>query len=126
MIRTLSRLAVAAATLFVLTAVQTGPAHAADATGCRVAPGTVFTFDQFCMNSKPASTYTVAFHAPFASGAWSITGPYTSVYTGCGAGDEYCTVTVRGPGGSREIIGYKAGAFIGSASIEPFCGNQYC
>jgi hypothetical protein len=126
MLRLLARLGVAAATMFVLTAVQTGPAHAADATGCRVAPGHVFTFAEYCTNSAPASTYTVAFHAPFANGAWSITGPYSSVYTGCGATDEYCTVTVRGPGGSREIQGSKAGVFVGSASIEPWCGQYLC
>jgi hypothetical protein len=127
MLRTLVRLGVAAATFFLLTAVQTGPATAADATGCRIAPGTTFDFRQFCVNDRPASSYSVAFHAPAGTaGAWSITGDWVSVYVGCGATDDYCTVTTRGSNADREVQGSKGGQFVGSAYIRWFCGSQLC
>lgn len=127
MLRMLSRLAVAVASLFLLTAVQASPAQAADAAGCRIAPGYTFTFDQFCVNDRPASSYTVAFHAPAGTaGAWTITGDWVSVYVGCGAADEYCTVTTRGSNADREVQGSKGGVFVGSAYIRWFCGSQLC
>jgi hypothetical protein len=126
-LRTVTRLAVALATLFLLTAVQTGSAHADDAVGCRIAPGTVFTFNQFCLNSKPASSYTVAFHAPAGTaGAWTITGDWNSVWVGCGATDDYCTVTTGGSNSDREVSGSKGGLFVGHAIIRWYCGSQLC
>jgi hypothetical protein len=126
-LRILTRLGIAVATLFLFTAVQAGPAAAADATGCRIAPGTVFTFSQFCTNSKPASSYTVAFHAPPGTvGAWSVTGNWQSVYAGCGATDDYCTVTTGGSNADREVSGSKGDLSVGYAYINRYCGSYLC
>lgn len=127
MLRILSRLAVVVTGFLALTAAQTGPAVAADATGCRIAPGVTFDFRPFCVNDRPASSYTVAFHAPAGTaGAWSITGDWVAVYVGCGATDDYCTVTTRGSNADREVQGSKGGLFVGSAYIRWFCGSQLC
>jgi hypothetical protein len=126
-LRNLTRLGAMLAGLLLIFAVQAGPASAADAVGCRIAPGYTFTFNQFCYNDKAASSYTVAFHAPAGTaGAWSITGDWNSVWVGCGATDDYCTVTTGGSGTDREVYGSKGGVFVGSAYIRAYCGTYLC
>jgi hypothetical protein len=125
-LRTLTRLGAALAGLLLVFAVQAGPASAADAAGCRIAPGTEFAFKTFCVNTKPAASYSVAFHAPAGTtGAWSITGDWTGVVGGCGAADDYCTVTTPGSGADREVQGSKGG-FSSHALIRAYCGRVLC
>lgn len=126
MLRLLSRLGVAVATLFLFTAVQAGPAQAEDAAGCRIAPGYTFDFRPFCVNDRAASSYTVAFHVPAGTtGTWSITGDWVSVWVGCGATDDYCTVTTRGSSADREVQGAKGGYYF-HAYIRAYCGSYLC
>ena len=126
MLRSLTRLGAVLAGLLLVFAVQAGPASAADAAGCRLAPGTEFAFKTFCVNTKPANSYTVAFHAPAGTaGAWSITGDWVAVWTGCGAADEYCTVTTGGSGTDRMVDGSK-GSFSAHAYIRAYCGTALC
>jgi hypothetical protein len=125
-LRSLTRLGVAVAALFLLTAVQAAPASADDAPGCRIAPGYTFDFRTFCVNDKAASSYTVAFHVPAGTtGTWSITGDWVSVYVGCGAADDYCTVTTRGSNADRNVDGAKGGYYF-SAYIRAYCGSYLC
>ena len=126
MLRTLTRLGAVLAGLLLVFAVQAGPASAADAPGCRLAPGTEFAFKTFCVNTKPAASYSVAFHAPAGTaGAWSITGDWISVIGGCGAADEYCTVKTGGSNTDRTVDGAK-GTFHSHAYIRAYCGTALC
>ena len=126
MLRTLSRLGAVLAGLLLAVAVQAAPASAADAAGCRIAPGTEFAFKTFCVNTRPASSYSVAFHAPAGTvGTWSITGDWTGVVGGCGAADDYCTVTTPGSGADRTVQGTK-GSFSSHAYIRAYCGTYLC
>lgn len=126
MTRLLMRIGAVLAGLLVVCAVQAGPASAADAAGCRIAPGTEFAFKPFCVNTKAASSYTVAFHVPAGTtGTWTVTGDWVSVYVGCGATDDYCTVTTRGSSADREVQGAKGG-YSFDAYIRAYCGSSLC
>lgn len=131
MFRLLSRLGAVLAAVLLLTAVQTGPASAADAEGCRIAPGSTFTFSPFCVNDRAATSYTVAFHAPAGTSyAWTVTGDWNAVWTGCGPTNAYCTVTTGGSGQDREVQAYVTvdGTVSGyySAYIRAYCGRYLC
>lgn len=77
--------------------------------GCRISPGTVFTWNTTCNNNtEPANTYNVGFMVQNTSGSgysytWSISGPYTSVYSGCTSTSADCAVLVSGRAGDEEI-----------------------
>jgi hypothetical protein len=107
--------------------------------GCRIAPGTTFTFTPVCYNDPvPATTYTVGFAVQNRSGSgytysWSISGPYQSVYVGCTPTSSDCAVTVRRSSGEEEIVATvtytQAGQSASRTSyayIEPVCGTSFC
>jgi hypothetical protein len=136
--RSLVGLAATLAAMLALTFGTTAPASAigGETFGCRIAPGTVFTWDQFCSNSKPAQTYNVGFAVLNTSGggytySWTITGPYQYVIVGCTSTSYDCAVAVSR--GSKEITGTvtytqngQSATQTAYASIEPYCGNQLC
>lgn len=77
--------------------------------GCRISPGTVFTWNPTCdNNTKPASTYNVGFLVQNTSGSgysytWVISGPYISVAAGCTSSSADCAVYVHGGSSEKEI-----------------------
>jgi hypothetical protein len=104
--------------------------------GCRIAPGSEFNFYPACSNSQAAYQYTVAFMVQNESQSstynWSIPAGYgTAIYSGCGSADNWCTLTV---GRTTQDINMQVTLTQGgasetlnsTASIEPFCGTQYC
>jgi hypothetical protein len=126
-----------ATTSLTLAAGSPAAAFGAETFGCRIAPGTVLTFTQSCMNRKPASTYSVAFLVENTSGtytyAWSITGPYLYIIGGCDSASPGCTLAV--PGGQTDStvtvsVTYTQGAQSATkysiAFIAAFCGNILC
>ena len=107
--------------------------------GCRIAPGTTFTFSPVCYNDPvAANSYTVGFAVQNRSGsdytfAWSLSGPYQSVYAGCTPTSSDCAVIVSRSSGEKEIaatVTYTQGGQSASrtayAYIEPVCGTFYC
>lgn len=44
---------------------------------------------------------------------------------GCGAADDYCTVTTRGSNADRNVDGAKGGYYF-SAYIRAYCGSYLC
>ncbi len=129
---------VAASVAMTVGVVSPASALGGETFGCRIAPGTTFTFQQSCMNDPvQASQYNVGFAVQNLSGSgytfsWTITGQYVNIYTGCTATSSDCAVFVRG-GNFREIsatVTYTQGGVSASqtayAEIEPVCGNQYC
>jgi hypothetical protein len=131
MVRILFRLLAAVAGLLLAGAMAATPAQAADAVGCRIAPGTNFAFEASCVNTLPASSYAVAFHAPTGSSySWSVTGDWTSVIGGCGATDEYCTVATPGSNREREVDSVVTvngtTTVFSTAIINAYCGSQFC
>ena len=68
--------------------------------GCRVAPGTVFTFSQFCSNTaNSASSYGVAFQVQSETApstySWSVPAEFVSrISEGCTSTSNWCKVTV--------------------------------
>jgi len=131
MLRILSRLGAVVVGVFLLAAVQSAPASAVDAEGCRIAPGYTFTFSPTCVNDMAATSYSVAFHAPAGSSyAWSITGDWVAVIGGCGSADAYCTVSTRGSNIDREVQAQVTVGGVGTRSytayIRAFCGSYLC
>ncbi|HZB49138.1 MAG TPA: hypothetical protein VE547_08600 [Mycobacteriales bacterium] len=137
--RPLLRLATVIAGLLLLTTLPAAPAGAigGETFGCRLSPGTVLTYKQTCLNSRPASSYTVAFAVQNTSGtytfSWSITGDWTSVVTGCGSADAYCTVRTNGSTYDHSVHGQvtfsQAGQSVtrqSSAFIRIYCGSVPC
>ncbi|MEV0727878.1 hypothetical protein [Polymorphospora sp. NPDC050346] len=103
--------------------------------GCRIAPGVVLTWNTYCTNSAPASTYNAGFAVLNTSGSytfsWSVSGPYQSINTGCTATSSSCsvwvansdamivaTVTYTQNGQSRTQTAY--------ATINRYCGSHLC
>src|SRR5215212_4146168 len=94
-----------ATVLAVTTSVVAGSASPAAAFGgetfgCRVSPGTDFVWREFCSNTKYATNYNAGFAVLNTSGSgytyqWTITGNYTSIYTGCTSTSYDCAVWVR-------------------------------
>lgn len=131
MLRILTRLGAVLAGILLFSIAYVGPASASDASGCRIAPGRTFTFSPHCRNDKPADSYTVAFHAPDGAGsyAWSVTGDWTSVWTGCGTGDSYCTVTTNGSSYDHQVYARVVAGGTGYsyfAGILAYCGTYLC
>jgi hypothetical protein len=136
MVRILSRLGAVIAGVVLLATVHVGAASASAVTfGCRIAPGYTFTFEPACGNDKPATSYSVAFAVQnLSSGShtfsWSITGDWTSVVTGCGPTDQYCTVATRGSSADREVQGRVtvdgSATFYAYAFISAYCGSYRC
>ncbi|MEV0393392.1 hypothetical protein [Polymorphospora rubra] len=125
---------VAAAT-FTLAGATPAAAIGQETFGCRIAPGVVLTWNTYCTNSAPASTYNAGFAVQNTSGSytfsWSISGPYQSINTGCTATSSSCsvwvansdativaTVTYTQNGQSRTQTSY--------ATINRYCGSQLC
>jgi hypothetical protein len=105
--------------------------------GCRVAPGTIFTWESFCVNSKPATMYNAGFAVLNTSGnytySWQITGPYEYVIVGCTSGSYDCAVAVRGGSIDREItvtVTYsqngQSATQSATAYIRGYCGSSLC
>ena len=88
-------------------------------------------------SSRPASSYTVAFAVQNTSGtytfSWSITGDWTSVVTGCGSADAFCTVRTNGStydhGVHGQVTFSQGGQSVtrqSSAFIRIYCGSVPC
>ncbi|GIG59969.1 hypothetical protein Lfu02_43410 [Longispora fulva] len=127
---------VVAATSLTLSSASPAAAFGGETFGCRIAPGTIFTWSQYCNNSVPASTYNVAFQV-FGSGSytysWSISGPYTSVITGCTSTSPACAVSVPGGMFDSEIyatVTYSQGGESATRSsvaiLNAYCGSYLC
>jgi hypothetical protein len=128
--------AVAAATLVVAPA-SPAAAFGDETFGCRIAPGTVFTWNEFCANSAPASTYNVGFAVFNTSGSytysWTITGDYRSIITGCTPTSYDCAVSVRRGVSDQWVTGTvtytqngQSATQTAYAIVMPYCGNLLC
>lgn len=101
--------------------------------GCRVSPGTVTTWAQWCQNSEPASWYNAGFlvqNAPTPlSYTWNVPAGY-SIYAYCGSTDNSCgVVTHAGDYITVSVtLNYSGSSetYSASADIEPYCGNEFC
>ncbi len=108
--RKLLALLAALATILGVTVLSPGNASAlgGERLGCRVAPGTVFTYNQFCDNNQSAYQYSVAFlvqneTAP-STYSWSITTQgFYSISGGCTTTSNSCTLSVSRTAGDRDI-----------------------
>ncbi|MFL6130862.1 MAG: hypothetical protein ACJ73E_17580 [Mycobacteriales bacterium] len=100
--------------------------------GCRVAPGTDFTWREFCSNTKQATTYNVGFAVLNTSGtytySWTITGPYQYVITGCTSTSYDCAVAVTAGAGDKVIDGTvtytqngQSATQWAEATVMPYC-----
>jgi hypothetical protein len=122
-----------------LTLATSSPASATGAwLGCRISPGTVFTWSQYCSNSKSASWYNAAFlvqNAPTPlSYTWSVPAGY-SIYAYCGSSDNSCAVVTH-PGDEIVVTvtlnysdhseSYWADATLDPGTGDPYCGGQPC
>ncbi|MGX7826358.1 hypothetical protein ACTG9Q_14815 [Actinokineospora sp. 24-640] len=111
-------------------------AFGAETFGCRIAPGTVFEWNEFCTNSRGASEYNVGFAVLNTSGtgytySWSISGAYRYVITGCTSTSHDCAVAVGRSGQSiTTTVTYSQNGHSATktayATIEPWCGSQPC
>lgn len=77
--------------------------------GCRIAPGPAVDWALQCLNHWEAPKYSVGFAVLGRSGdgytyEWSITGPYTSVITGCVPTSYDCAVEVNGGMIDKDIV----------------------
>ena len=136
MSRLLARFLVTITMASSIVAVASAPASAfgGETFGCRISPGTVFTWHQVCTNSKyTTGEYWVAFQISNLSGSytfsWSV-GPYQRLVSGCTSSSTTCTVAVPGRQ-STEVYGtvhYSQGsqsgslwsyAYIDSSSVSP-------
>ncbi|MEV6525564.1 hypothetical protein AB0M43_26795 [Longispora sp. NPDC051575] len=130
--------AVVSATALTLGATSPAAAAFGDETfGCRIAPGTIFTWSAGCHDSMPATTYNVAFQVQNLSGSytysWNISGPYTSVITGCTSSSVACAVSVPGGAFDSEIyatVTYSQGGQsltrYSVAILRARCGDMLC
>lgn len=126
---------VATATAFFVGA-PSASAFGGETFGCQVAPGPVTGYTASCRNISPAGSYNVGFALQNLSGtgyttSWSLSGPYTSVFSGCGTNDTGCNVVVpNGDGIVSATITFSQGGQTGSltarAVFSRFCGNQRC
>ncbi|MEV7229342.1 hypothetical protein AB0M79_20290 [Polymorphospora sp. NPDC051019] len=127
---------VVAATTFTLAGATPAAAIGQETFGCRIAPGVVFTWNTYCNNSAPASTYNVGFAVQNTSGsytfAWSVSGPYQSINTGCTATSPTCSVWVSGHSDSsiEATVTYtqngQSRTQTAYATINRYCGSQLC
>lgn len=128
---------IVAATTFTLSTASPAAAFGGETFGCRIAPGTIFNWYQYCHNSKPASTYNVAFQVFGGSGdytySWNVTGPWTSVITGCTSTSVACAVAVPGGAFDSEIYatvtisqGGQSATMNSVAILNAYCGNYLC
>jgi hypothetical protein len=134
--RLLALLATLAATVGIA-AFNAGNAAATGTTfGCRIAPGTEFNFYDVCHNTKPASTYGVAFMvqnpSPGSTYSWSVPANYQSkISAGCTSTSASCNVSV--PSYDQDItvdvavtVGGVTTWFSSTAVIMAYCGTNYC
>ncbi|MGN9769154.1 hypothetical protein ACTMS2_28770 [Micromonospora sp. SD12] len=126
----------AVATLGLATA-SPAAAFGGETFGCRVAPGTIFTWETTCLNSKPATMYNVGFAVLNTAGSytysWTVTGPYEYVITGCTTTSYDCAVAVRGGSNDSEITasvtysqGGQSATRSATAIIRGYCGSYLC
>ncbi|MGY0230812.1 hypothetical protein [Longispora urticae] len=84
-----------------------------------------------------ATTYNVAFQVQNLSGAytysWNVSGPYTSVITGCTSSSATCAVSVPGGAFDSEIhaaVTYSQGGQSATrysvAILRARCGGMLC
>jgi hypothetical protein len=108
-----------------------------DELGCRMTPATVGTYQSPCFNSKAASGYTLTFYYDPSvihdSYSWALSGPYSSVVSGCTAASPGCTVLIAGSGRDFEVSATVAATRGGvtatsstTAYIVTFCGAAPC
>lgn len=132
----LAACAVAASSLVLGTAAPAA-AFGGETFGCRIAPGTVFTWSTYCQNSRPATTYNVGFAVLNTTGtytySWTVTGPYQSVITGCTSTSYDCAVSVHAEASDVEIFATvtytqdgQSATQSARAMVIPYCDNMYC
>lgn len=127
---------VVATTTLSVAAASPAAAFGNETFGCRVSPGSVLTWNQFCRNSTPASVYNAGFAVLNTSGSytysWSISGPYQSVFVGCTSTSHDCAVWVDGSTDATVSVTVtytqngQSATRTARATIIPFCGNQFC
>jgi len=110
------------------------PAGATGTTfGCRISPGTIFTWNQYCHTSEAASTYNAGFLVQNAaiplSYSWSIPSGH-AIYSGCGSSDNSCGVLAH-QGDEFEVtvnLTYSdhTESYWSDATIDQWCGNNIC
>jgi len=132
--RKLSALLAAVVLVCGLTLVNSGTASATGAwLGCRVSPGRITTWSQYCSNSQGASWYNAGFLVQDApaplSYTWSVPAGY-SVYAYCGSTDNSCGVVVH-QGDYITVtvtLNYSdhSESYSAIAAIEPYCGSMPC
>lgn len=105
--------------------------------GCRIAPGTILTFQQHCHTSKAANSFTVAFQvqnetAP-STYSWTVPAAYAAnVSSGCTSTSNACVFTI--PNEDANIFvsvtltqnGVSEQLPTASASLSRYCGSVYC
>ncbi|GAB7036436.1 MULTISPECIES: hypothetical protein [Catenuloplanes] len=126
----------AAATALALIAVPSpAAAFGAETFGCRVSPGPVVPFTPACTNLHLHRNVQVGFLVDNLSGSytfsWDVTGPYSSVVSGCTATSASCTVAVSAVT-DKEIVAWVTYAQNGqsasrraSATINAVCA-EFC
>lgn len=135
--RLLALMAVAGTTLALLVAGGgTASALGGESLGCRVAPGTVFTFNHVCSNNQGASSYTVGFLVQNETGtssySWNVPTAYQSqIVGGCGSGQNWCTVSANNS--DQEIYltvtltqGTDSETLDSYGFINQYCGSMPC
>ena len=126
-----------AAGSFTVATAAPAAAFGAETYGCRIAPGTILTWEPVCTNSRPATSYNAGFAVLNTSGtytfSWQINGPYLGIITGCDATSNDCAVRVAG-GSTDSIVTVtvtysqngQSATRSATAIINGYCGGQLC
>ncbi len=140
----LRRLLAATAICIVTTAtfvlISSTPAAATFGTenyGCRVSPGSDFTYRSHCTNNRGASTYHVGFVVENTSPAagysysWTIYGDYLYILNnGCAATSFACGLAMTGEQSATVVVTYtKDGQSVtkqSTVSLGLYCGSMPC
>jgi hypothetical protein len=128
---------VLAAVSLVVGTASPAAAFGAETFGCRIAPGTILTWNTSCHNSEPATTYNVGFAVLNTTGtytySWTITGSYLYIIEGCTSTSYDCALAE--PGGSSDsrvsaTVTYTQGTQQATKSahavINGYCGTMLC
>jgi hypothetical protein len=128
---------VTAATLVLITSPPASAAFGDENYGCRVSPGSDFTYRSYCTNNRASSTYHVAFVVENTSPAagysydWSISGEYLYIINnGCTATSFACGLAMRANQSATVEVTYtQNGQSItkwASTYLAPYCGQYPC
>jgi len=126
-----------AAVSFTVATAAPAAAFGAETFGCRVAPGTILTWERVCTNSRPATSYNAGFAVLNTSGtytfSWRIDGPYLGIITGCDATSHDCAVRVAG-GSTDSVVTVtvtysqngQSATRSATAIINGYCAGELC